>query len=184
MKRHARSQDARAGSSGVTLIELLVAACVSAVTLAAAWSFVWNAGGTAGAVRARAHAVTAGAYALRVVGDDLTQAVRMLPTPAGRAPSESFAVLHRHPGQAPETVTVVWDGSRGVLWRKAAGTYLADRVGAFKVRYFAGDGEELTGASLLEPDWITRVARLEVMVGIAMEGRLLTHVLHRRLGPA
>lgn len=153
---------AGAGLSGLTLIELLVATCVAAVALAAAWPFVWNAAGAARAVDARAQAVTAGAYAVRVIGDDLAQAVRLLPTPEGRSPSESFAVLHAHPGQSPETVTIVWDRSRGVVWRKAAGTYLADRVAAFSVRYFAAEGDEVAGAALLEPAWTSRVARLEV----------------------
>jgi type II secretory pathway component PulJ len=175
---------AGAGSSGVTLLELLIASCISAVALAGAWPFVWNAGDTARAVGARAQAATAGAYALRVVGDDLAQAVQLLPTPVGRTPSESFAVLHRHPGEAPETVTVVWDSARGVLWRKASGTYLADHVRAFAVRYFAAEGEELVGASLQAPAWMSRVERLEVTVVVDVHGRVMTRVLHRCLGCA
>ncbi len=173
-----------ARSTGLTLIELLVATCVAGVALAGAWPFVWNAGDAARTLGARAQAVTAGAYAVRVIGDDLAQAAQLLPTPAGRAPAESFAVLHRHPGEAPETVAVVWDRSRRVLWRKAAGTYLADRVGAFAVRYFAADGQELAGAALLEPGWTSRVARLEVTVGADWNGRTTTRVLNGCLGPS
>lgn len=174
----------KAGESGVTLVELLIAACVAAVALAGAWPFVWNAGETARAVEARAEAVTAGAYAVRAIGDDLALAVELLPTPAGRAPSEAFAVLHRHPGEEPETVTLVWDRSRRVLWRKASGTYLADRVQAFSVRYFACDGEELVGAGLLEPDWAARVALLEVTIGATRDGHSASRVLYACLGQA
>jgi hypothetical protein len=163
-------------------MELLVATCVAAVALAGAWPFVWNAGGTARAVEARAEAVTAGAFAARVVGDDLALAVALLPTPAGRAPAEAFAVLHRHPGEGPETVTVVWDGSRRVLWRKASGTYLADRVRSFAVRYFSSDGAELAGPDFAAPDWPARVARLEVTIGAGREDHVATRVLHACLG--
>lgn len=184
MRRCAGSRSSRRGSQGVTLVELLVASCVAAVALAGAWPFVWNAAHAARAMAARAQAATGGAYALRVVGDDLAQAVRLLATPGGRTPSESFAVLHRHPGEAPEAVTVVWDRSRGVLWRKAAGTYLADHVVHFAVRYFSADGDELAGACLQEPGWTARAARLEVTVAVDVDGRVTTRVLHSRLVPA
>ena len=38
---------------------------------------------------------------------------------------------------------MAWDPRRGVVWRKAAGSYLAEGVTSFAVRYFARDGGEI-----------------------------------------
>jgi len=168
----------------VTLVELLIATCVAALALAGAWGWVWNAGAAARAAGARAQAAPAGAFAVRVMADDLAQAAGLLSTPAGRAPSEAFAILHVHPGEPPETVTIVWDRSRRVLWRKASGTYLADQVSAFEVRYFAAGGEELPGAGPDATDWPSQVARMEITVRALRDGRSVTRVLSTCLGPA
>ena len=170
--------------SGVTLVELLVATCVAATALTGAWSWVWNAGTVARATGARAQALTADAYAVRVLRDDLAQAAGLLATPPGRTPSEAFAILHRHPGEPPETVTVVWDRSRRVVWRKASGTYLADQVSSFVVRYFTAEGAELSAVELLAPDGPQRTARVEVTVRTLRDGRSATHVLNACVGPA
>ena len=171
------------GHSGVTLVELLIATCIAAVALAGAWGWVWNAGVAARAVGARAQASTADAYAVRVIADDLAQAAGLLPAPAGRLPSEAFSLVHEHPGEPTETVTVVWDRARRVLWRKASGTYLADQVSAFSVRYFTADGSELAGASLGTVQGLARVARLEVTVCAQRDGRAAARVLHACVGP-
>ena len=170
--------------AGVSLIELLIATCIAAVTLAGAWGWVWNAGVTARAIGSRAQASTADDFAVRVIADDVAQAAGVLPTPAGRLPLEAFSVIHRHPGEAAETVTIVWDRARRVLWRKASGTYLADQVTGFSVRYFAADGAELAGDVLRTAQGAARVARLEVTLAGARGGRTATRVLHACVGPA
>jgi type II secretory pathway component PulJ len=172
------------GTAGLTLVELLVATCVAAIALAAAWPWLWNTAGATAAVGERAQAATAGAYAVRTIADDLAQAVALLPPASGRSPGATLTLLHHHPGEIPETVTIVWDASRRVLWRKTSGTYLADQVLAFAVRYFASDGTELSGDDFLAPDWPARVARVAVEVRTARGGREVTSVLQACLGPA
>ena len=66
-------------TAGLTLVELLVAACVAATALGAAWPWVWNAGATARAQVARAQAATSLSFALRIIDDDLAQATAVLP---------------------------------------------------------------------------------------------------------
>ena len=59
-------------------------------------------------------------------------------------------------------MTIVWDASRRVVWRKAPGTYLADRVDAFSVCYSRPDGTRLAAADFAAGDWAASVARVAV----------------------
>ena len=169
---------------GLTLIELLVAACVAATALGAAWPWVWNAGATARAQVARAQAATSLSFALRVIDDDLAQATAVLTPTGGRDPETALYLRHDHPGEPPETVAIVWDAPRKVLWRKASGTYLADRVDAFSVRYFRSDGTQLLGDDFAAAEWATSVARVCVSVRTRDGGAAATGVLDVVPGPA
>jgi hypothetical protein len=149
-------------ATGVTLVELLVATCVAATALGAAWPWVWNAGVAAHAQAARAQADTSAAFALRIIREDLAQATAVLAPVEGRAPGTALYLRHDHPGEPSETVAIVWDASRRVVWRKAPGTYLADRVDAFSVCYFHADGAQLLSGDFAASSWTASVARVSV----------------------
>ena len=157
--------------TGVTLVELLIATCVTAVALTGAWAWLWNAGGTAGGAAGRAQAATAAAFAVRTVADELALATSLSFPPAGMSPDRAFCLEHRHDGVAAETVLIAWDPARRVLWRKAPGMYLADHVERFAVDYFRADGGRLGAADFAAAGWPRTVARIAVSVDVAVGGR-------------
>jgi type II secretory pathway component PulJ len=157
-------------SLGVTLMELLVAVSVSTVVLGAAWPWLWAAASTARGVDGRTQAATATAFAARSLVTDVELASALSQPPSGRSPAESMCLIHSHPGEAPETVLVVWDPVRRVLWRKAPGTYLADHVEAFSVEYFGADEQALSRGDFDDPRWPSSVARLRITVRVSSSG--------------
>gem|GEM_PF-977526 len=157
--------------AGVTLVELLVAACVSAVALTGAWGWLWSTGGVARGAAGRAQAATAAAFAVRSVADELGLATSLCCPPAGMSPDRALCMEHRHDGVAAETVLVAWDPARLVLWRKAPGTYLADHVERFAVDYFRADGRRLGPADFAAAGWPRTVARIVVTVDVTVGGR-------------
>ena len=161
----------RRSHSGVTLIELLVATCVTAVALAGAWGWLWNAGGAAAGAAGRAQAATTAAFALRSVADELRLASTLSCPPIGMSPDRALCMEHRHDGEAAESVLVAWDPARRVLWRKAPGSYLADHVEGFAVAYFRADGGRLGPADLAVAGWPRTVARIAVTVDVTVGGR-------------
>ena len=157
--------------AGVTLVELLVATCVTAVALTGAWAWLWNAGAAANGSAGRAQAATAAAFAVRSVADELGLATALVRPPAGLSPDRAVCVEHRHDGVAVETVLLAWDPARRVLWRKAPGSYLADHVERFAVDYFGADGRRLGAADFAAAGWPQTVARIVVTVEVAVGGR-------------
>jgi prepilin-type N-terminal cleavage/methylation domain-containing protein len=161
----------RVSETGFTLMELLIAVSVSTIALCAAWSCLWNVGSAARHVDGRAQAATGAASAARSLAADLELATTLLAPPSGRSPETSIALQHRHPDEAVETVLVVWDPARRVLWRKAPGTYLADHVELFKVLYYGSDGLALESSEFADPAWPLSVARVSFRVVVrAPEG--------------
>jgi type II secretory pathway component PulJ len=157
--------------TGVTLVELLVATCVTAVALSGAWAWLWNTGGAARGAAGRAQAATAAAFAVRTVADELGLATGLSCPPAGMSPDRALCMQHRHDGVAVETVLVAWDPGRRVLWRKASNSYLADHVERFAVDYFRADGRRLEAADFAMPGWPQTVARIAVTADVTVGGR-------------
>jgi hypothetical protein len=157
--------------TGVTLVELLVATCVTAVALTGAWAWLWSAGGTSRSATGRAQAATAAAFAVRAVADELGLATSLSYLPAGMSPDRALCLEHRHDGVAAETVLVAWDPTRRVLWRKAPGMYLADHVQRFAVDYFRADGRRLGPADFAAAGWPQTVARIAVTAEVTFGGR-------------
>jgi type II secretory pathway pseudopilin PulG len=164
------------GGGGMTLAEILVAVSVSAIVLGAAWPWLWAAGSTARRVDGRAQAATAAAFAARSLAADAELSISLLRPPSGRTPAGCLCMLHLHPGAAPETILVVWDPVRRVLWRKTSGTYLADHVDSFSLEYFRADGRILGQADLDDAEWTRSVARLRISVGVSSPGGMATAV--------
>jgi hypothetical protein len=154
--------------AGVTLVELLVAACLTGVALAGAWGWLWTAGGASRGASGRGQAATAAAFAVRSLADELGLATSLSCPPAGMPPDRALCIEHRHEGVPAETVLVVWDPARRVLWRKAPGTYLADHVERFAIDYFCADGQRLEAADFAAPGWPQTVARIVVTVEVTI----------------
>lgn len=134
--------------SAFTLIELLIAASLTAALLGAAWAWVWATAAAARAADGRAQLATAQGFAARALRADLERCVGLGSPAQGVCGSISVALVCRDPlTGADEVVTVAWDAHRGVLWRKAAGSYLAEGVATCTMRYFAGDGQEIVPAT-------------------------------------
>jgi len=163
----ASQADACAHSRGVTLVELLVAAAIAAVVLAAAWGWLWNVAAVAVRAGDDAQAQTAAAAAVRAVTHDVRWATAVVRPSLGRDPSRALEVRHDRLDRAPEDVVIAWDASRRVLWRNASGTYLSDRVTGFSVAYQLADGRRLSGAELAASDWdAVRVVCVELTVAV------------------
>jgi prepilin-type N-terminal cleavage/methylation domain-containing protein len=157
----------RTADAGVTLVELLVATVIAAVTLCGAWAWLWNVGVVSSATVDRTHAATEAAFAARCISDDLDVATALQVPPSAYGPDRALDLTHLHPGAAPEGVLIVWDPSRRVLWRKASGTYLAEHVTRFAVTYYDGGGAALTPVDLEASAWPSRVVRVAVEVVVA-----------------
>ena len=149
------------------MVELLVATVIAAVTLCGAWAWLWNAGVASSATVDRTRAVTAAAFAARSISGDLELSAALQDPPAAYGPDRALDLTHLHPGAPPESVLIVWDPSRRVLWRKASGTYLADHVTRFAVTYYDESGAVMTPADLEAPAWLGRVTRVVVVVVVA-----------------
>jgi type II secretory pathway component PulJ len=175
MSRTAISRVAGGGrDDGLTLVELLIAAGIAVVVLTAAFAWLWNVAALAGGADDRAQAATLAAAVSRAITADLHAGVCVVAPPSGRDPSRSLAIVHHHAAPAVETVLIVWDPARGVVWRNASGTYLSDHVTQFDVEYVLADGALVDGELMGAADWTSvRAARvdLETVVGSAATRR-------------
>jgi prepilin-type N-terminal cleavage/methylation domain-containing protein len=149
----AGGQSGSPGRAGFTLVELLVAAAIAAVTLAAAWGWLWNVAGLSAKVDEGTQATTTAASVARAVAADVRAAAAAAVPAGGQDPSRALVLRHDHVDVAPEDVLIAWDPARHVVWRNAPGTYLADHVTRFSVAYVLGDGRRLHGADMDAPDW-------------------------------
>jgi len=173
----------RRSQAGFSLVELLVASVIAGIVLSASLGWVWSVAALARADDDRAQAATLAAAASRAVIADVHAAVGVRQPPAGRDPSLSLNLVHDHPATAAEAVLIVWDPARGVLWRNASGTYLADHVSHFAVCYVLDGARRVDGVSMGGSDWAAvRVVQVQVttVVGSATESRSLEIAL----GPA
>ena len=129
---------------GFSLVELLIAASLAGVMLAASWGWLWTTASAARGADARAQDATAQAFGARMLRADLARTVALGAPGQGICGTTRLTLLARDPATGvDEVISVAWDPRRGVVWRKAAGSYLAEGVTSFAVRYFARDGGEV-----------------------------------------
>ena len=153
-------------------MELLVAVAVSAIAFGAAWPWLWNTAEAARAIESRAQAATSAAFAARGIMADLELATGLLAPPAGTVPAHSLHMRQRRPGEPAESVLIVWDPARQVLWRKTSSSYLADHVESFATTYFDRLGRPLGPAEMTFADWPDSVARVRIaLVVVTRTGR-------------
>jgi prepilin-type N-terminal cleavage/methylation domain-containing protein len=153
--------------SGFTLVEVLVAAAVAAFVLAAAFGWLWNVAALAGRADDRAQASTIASTCSRAVELEVRRAVAVVPPPVERDSAGALALVHDHPGVAAEDVLVVWDPARRVVWRNAAGSYVADHVTRFAVAYLLLDGRMVAGDDMAAADWsVVSFLSVDFAVGV------------------
>ncbi len=163
MSSRAGRRRARLEGGGFTLVELLVGASIAAVVLSAAYAWLWNVAALADRADDRAQAATVAAAVSRTVAADVHACVRVVEPPPGRDPSRSLALVHDHVAVAAEAVLIVWDPARGVVWRNASGTYVADHISGFAVAYVLADGALVDGAGMSQTDWgVVRAVRVDL----------------------
>jgi prepilin-type N-terminal cleavage/methylation domain-containing protein len=154
-------------ANGFTLIEILVATAVIAVVLSAAYGWVWSVGSLARTTDDCAQASTIAATLARAVVEDVRGAMGVTAPVDGHDPSCSVSLVRDQVDVAPDAVAIVWDPSRGVVWRNATGTYVADHVRDFRVAYVLADGRDVTGAVMTPADWdAVRMVRVTVTISI------------------
>lgn len=178
-----RRTSSRDAAAGFGLVELLVAAAIAGLVLAATWGWLWTVGTATARVDDCAQAGSTAAAALRGVVRDVRLATAVLPPPDGRDPDHSLLLRRDEPDGASEPVLIVWNAARGVLWRNASGTYLSDHVTAFDVSYVTADGRRVGGSEVDAAEWgALRAVCLELSVALGV--RLENRTVEIKLGPA
>ena len=168
---------------GFTLVEVLVAVFIAGLVLSAAYGWLWNVAAFAARTDDAAQAATIASAVSRAIAGDVRAAVSVPAPPVGRDSSRSLALAHDHADVAPDVVLMVWDPARGVVWRNASGTYLADHVVRFVVSYGLADGRRLAGAEMSPRDWEgVRVVRVELAVAVG--AAVVARSLEATVGPA
>jgi prepilin-type N-terminal cleavage/methylation domain-containing protein len=139
--------------AGFTLIEVLVAAAVTSVVLAASYGWLWSVAALARRTDDRVQATTLADAAARGIEGDVHASIGVTPPPAGRDPALSLTLVHHHTGTARESLLIVWEAARRVVWQNASGTYIADHIGSFSLSYCLRDGRVIPGADMRAGDW-------------------------------
>ena len=173
----------RRRARGFTLIELLIGASIAAVILSAAYAWLWNIGSLADGADDRAQAATLAAALSRTVAADIHASVGVVEPPSGRDASRSLALLHDHLASVPEAVLIVWDPARGVVWRNASGTYLADHIVGFVVAYVLVDGSLVDGGDMTSSRW-SAVQAVHVVLEATVGSATARRSLETSVGPA
>lgn len=144
-------------------MEVLVAATIVGVVLAATFGWLWNVAALAGRADDRAQAGTTAAGCARAVASEVSASVAVVAPPLGRDPASCLALVRDRPGLAQEDVLIVWQPGRRVVWRNAPGTYLADHITAFAVAYELADGRLVEGGSMEREHWCAvRAVRVDL----------------------
>jgi prepilin-type N-terminal cleavage/methylation domain-containing protein len=173
----------RQADAGFSLVELLVASVIAGVVLSASLGWVWSVAGLARADDDKAQAATRVAAASRAGIADVRAAMGVRRPPAGQDPALSLFLVHDRPSMAAEAVLLVWDPTRRVLWRNASGTYVADHVSHFSVRYVLDGARLVDSAAMDGADW-NAVRAVQVQVTTAVGSATQSRSLEIALGPA
>lgn len=160
----------RAHGTGMTLVELLVAAAVACAALTAAWPWLWNVTASARKVTGQAQAGSEAARVARVIGQELRLATGLEPVPAGTSPGAALNIRSARMPSAEDSTLIAWDPARGVLWRDTSGSYVADDVRAFSVEHYDAHGDVLAVSTVQTEDGSRMVARVRLRMTLA-DGR-------------
>lgn len=153
---------------GYTLMELLVAAVIAGVVLSAAFGWLWGIAALAKGADEKAQALSIVSAVSRTVAADVRASLSVTEPPAGRDPAGSLALAHDGVNEAPESVLLVWDASRKVLWRNGPATYVADHVTRFHVKFRLSGGAIRDGSSMAAADW-SSIRSVDVDIAVSLE---------------
>jgi hypothetical protein len=161
--------------AGVTLIELVVTLALSTIVLVAAWSWCWRVCAVQRHERARAEALSTLAFARRTIDREMRGAWGLSTDGVVPCDSASFA-LTLPVGSTTRTIGYAYDRRRGVLWRGAAASYVAEGVTAFAVEYRDGEGRPVLppAGGVLDARSAGRVVALHVRCSVDCAGVSVT----------
>jgi hypothetical protein len=139
-----RAQGRVVRSAGFGLVELLIAAGIAAVVLIAGWGWCWTATRSCARGADKCDARSTVAFVERLTTAELRSAVCLVQAPGVACTQDGIAfAVPSGDGLTVDIVTYVWDRGRGVLWRKAPGSHLAEGVAAFSITYYAAGDRRL-----------------------------------------
>jgi len=133
---------------GMTLVELLVAVCLASLLLMGAWPWCWTMVQASHQTAQRAEAESSLAFAGRLFTSEARRAVALGDGAGGGCGSSSVTLqtFDAVTGQT-QAVTYRYDPARRVLWRKASGSYVAERLSSCDFTYFGADGSQILPGS-------------------------------------
>jgi len=164
----------RSRAAGFSLVELLVAVCVTTVVLCGGWSWCWTVTKSCAAGSDRLDAASSLAFVRRLSTNELDGADALVATSSAVCSATAIAFDARSgAGPALELVTYVYDPDRHVLWRKDPGSHLAEGVDDFSVTYFDAGGHALplgSGGELAAADLpLVRRVQLTAVVRVSRQ---------------
>jgi prepilin-type N-terminal cleavage/methylation domain-containing protein len=182
-----RSRRRAVGDGGLTLVEVMIAVALAGIVFASAWPWCWNVTAATTASEHRGQAMSSLAYALRVLGADVRRSRHLAGAPAAGCTATSLSLdLGDAASGGVEQVTYRYDPQRGVIWRKAPGTYLVEQVTACRFSYFDAVGNEVpvaAGATLGAAD-SDRVVRIRLEVSVRLGSTVVTRACDVSMRPS
>jgi hypothetical protein len=156
--------------AGITLFEVMIAVALAACLLAAGWSWVFTVSASSRADVAVMEASSRMAFARRELTADVSCGRLSAASPG--CGSDGLSLVVTHPGGAKELVTIHYDPTRQVVWRKTSSCHVVQGVLRFGVEYLDSGGEALSPAAGGRPTQaeLDRVVCLRFCVQLA-QGR-------------
>lgn len=142
MPRHGSRHD-----TGLTLVEVLVAAALACGLAAAAYGWLWGVSRACTREARAAEAQTRLAAVHRRLALDLAQTLSVV-HPADGLDSRRFALRVVDAEGVVHDVEYCWDPLRRVLWRSTSSSYVADGMRDFSVAYLDAAGVPVAPAAL------------------------------------
>jgi len=133
--------------AGLTLVEVLVAAALAAGLAVVAYGWLWGLSGACTRETRAGEAQTRLAAVHRRLALDLAQTLTLV-RPADGLDGRRFALRTIDADGVVRDVEYCWDPLRGVLWRSASSSYVADGVRAFSVAYLDAAGAPVAPSAL------------------------------------
>jgi type II secretory pathway pseudopilin PulG len=157
------------GGRGLTLVELVISLSICALVLASAWPWCWRVSGVAAASQRRTQVASALAYAQRTFCADVRRASSIAAPPEAECSVTKVTLEMLDPlTGVRERVTYAYDPTRHVVWRKAPGTYLVERVDACRFLFYDAGGAEIAAPAgePLAAGLVADVRRIRLVVSV------------------
>jgi hypothetical protein len=115
-----------------------VASAIAGVVLLAGWGWCWTTTRSCADGADWLDVNSTIAFVERLTTSELRSAVCLVQAPQVACTQTGIGfVVPSDDGLTVDLVTYLWDRDRGVVWRKAPGSHLAEDVAAFSIAYYA-----------------------------------------------